>query len=143
MADITHSMIPERNASASLLVMLLVAVVVGAILGAILGYAISPTWLALICGLCGTLAAMYARNTIINRIAGVGPNDFNVPSVVVVYALIAAVAGSLAAKEVLDHAASYVSTGLLGAIAALFSAILMGMLMLTYYLNPHCEDARR
>lgn len=143
MAYITHSMVPERNASASLLVMFLVAVVVGAILGVILGYAVTPTWLALICGLCGTLAAICVRNTVINRMAGIGPNEFNVPSVVVVYALIASVAGSLAAKEVLDHAASYISTGLLGAVAALFSAILMGMLMLTYYQNPHREDAGR
>ncbi|KWT72023.1 hypothetical protein APY04_0306 [Hyphomicrobium sulfonivorans] len=144
MADITQSIVPERSTSANLIVMLLVSVVVGAIVGAILGAAsAAPTWLALIAGLCGTLAALFARNTIVNRIAGVGLNEFNIPSVVIVYALIASVAGSLAAKEVLDTAATYVSSGVLGAIAALFSAILMAMLMLTYYLNPHCERLDR
>lgn len=144
MADITHSIIPEKNTSASLIVMLLVSVLVGAIVGAILGAAyVSPTWLALIAGLCGTLAALFARNTIVNRIAGIGLNDFNIPAVVMVYTLIASVAGSLAAKEVLDSAAAYISSGLLGGIAALFSAILMSMLMLTYYLNPHSERMDR
>jgi len=124
------------SASASLIVMLLVAAAVGAIVGRIIGQSINPALLAIVCGFVATIAAIVARNKLMNRIVGVGPDDFKIPMVVIVYALIASIAGSLAGKEVLDQAGGNFSPEWIGTLAGLGSAILMSLLMITYYMHP-------
>lgn len=136
MAQATHSALLQRTTSASLILVLLVSTAVGAMIGAFIGSSLPLTWLALVAGVLGVLAAIFVRNTVLNRAAGIGPDDYSVPGVVSVFTLIASIAGSLAAKEVLDQWAVSVSPELLGTIAGLFSAVLMVLLMVTYYANP-------
>jgi putative effector of murein hydrolase len=75
------------------------------------------------------------RNLAIARGAGVGPDDSKTPGLVVVYAIIASLAGSLAAKEVTDFS-ELTAPVALGALAGLFSACLLGLLMITYHTHP-------
>ena len=74
-------------------------------------------------------------SVLLNRVTGVGPDDFRVPMVIVVFSVIAAIAGSLASKEVLDQIAEF-NPVWIGTMAGLTSAILMSLLMVTYYMNP-------
>ena len=109
--------------SASILVVVFTAAVVGALIGLGLGGFISnAVVLALIAGFVGTLAASVARNTLVHRFSGVGPDDSRVPSVVLTYAVIAVWIGTL---------------------AGLFSAVLMALLMITYYMNPAPAKKKR
>ena len=50
--------------------------------------------------------------------------------------MIASLAGSLAAKELLDRTMGDYSALWLGTLAGLFSAILMSLLLITYLMNP-------
>src|SRR4029079_5546784 len=87
--------------SASILVVVFTAAVVGALIGLGLGGFISnAVVLALIAGFVGPRAASVARNTLVHRFSGVGPDDSRVPSVVLTYAVIASIAGSLAGHDI-------------------------------------------
>ena len=127
---------PQGTTSASLLVMLLVAAGVGAIVGAIIDYSINTAWLAVVAGFIATVSAIIVRNNLLNRLTGVGPDDFKIPMVLAVFAAIASVAGSLAGKELLDQAGGNFSPEFIGTIAGLGSAILMSLLMVTFYMHP-------
>jgi hypothetical protein len=122
--------------SASILVVVFTAAVVGALIGLGLGGFIgNAVVLALIAGFVGTLAASVVRNTLLHRFSGVGPDDSRVPGVVLTYAAIASVAGSLAGHDVATLVAD-VAPVWIGTLAGLFSAVLMALLMITYYMNP-------
>lgn len=136
MAQVITSVRPQGTTSASLIVMLLVAAAVGAIVGAVIGNALNPALLALIAGFIATISAIVVRNNLLNRMTGVGFDDFKIPMVVAVFAVIASVAGSLAGKELLDDVGGDFSPAWIGTVAGLGSAILMALLMLTYYMNP-------
>jgi uncharacterized membrane protein YfcA len=136
MAQAITSARPQGTTSASLLVMLLVAAAVGAIVGAIIGGSINTALLAVIAGFIATITAIIVRNNLINRLTGVGPDDSKIPTVVMVFSLIASIAGSLAGKELLDQAGSKLSPEWVGTVAGLGSAILMSLLMITYYMYP-------
>jgi hypothetical protein len=121
--------------SASLLIVLFVGTVVGAVTGLVVGGSFGAVYLAILAGFLGAIAGVVIRNLILAKGAGVGPDDAKTPGLVAVYAIIASLAGSLAAKEVLDHSELTAPVGV-GALAGLFSAILLSFLMITYHTNP-------
>lgn len=121
--------------SASLLIVLFVGTVVGAVTGMVVGLDYGETALAVVAGFLGSIAAVMIRNLIINRGVGVGADDAKTPVLVAVYAVVASLAGSLAAKEVADFS-QIAAPGGIGALAGLFSALLLAMLLITYHTNP-------
>lgn len=135
MAQVIYTARPQGTTSASLIVMLLVAAGVGAIVGAVIGQSLNAALLAIIAGFIATVSAIIVRNNLLNRVTGVGPDDFKIPMVIAVFAIIASIAGSLASKEVLDQIAEF-NPVWIGTLAGLTSAILMSLLMITYYMNP-------
>ena len=124
-----------RMSSASLLIVLFVGTIVGAITGLVVGGGFNLDVLAILAGFLGAIAGVIIRNLIIAKGAGVGPDDSKTPVLVAVYAIIASLAGSLAAKEVLDVSELTAPVGV-GALAGLFSAVLLAMLMITYHTTP-------
>jgi hypothetical protein len=117
----------------SMLVVLIVGTVIGALVGLVLGGSIRHgAILALIAGLAGTIGGVIVRNALVYRQIGVGPNDEAIPVVVVVYGVIAAIAGSLGGLELalLLHEPFPVW---IGTLAGLLSSILMGLLMIAYH----------
>lgn len=121
--------------SASLLIVLFVGTVVGAVTGLIVGGSFGAVYLAILAGFLGAVAGVIIRNLILAKGAGLGPDDSKTPALVAIYAIIASLAGSLAAKEVLDVSELTAPVGV-GALAGLFSAILLAMLLITYHTNP-------
>jgi len=121
--------------SASLLIALFVGTVVGAVTGMVVGSGFGTVYLAILAGFLGCLAAVVMRNIILARGAGVGADDSKTPVLVTVYAVVASLAGSLAAKEVSDFSEITAPAGI-GALAGLFAAVLLSLLMITYHTNP-------
>ena len=128
---------PQGVTSASLIVVILVAAAVGAVVGGLLEQTgMDRVLLAVVAGFVATMAAVIARNELINRVSGAGPDDAKIPMVVIVFAVVASLAGSLAANEVLDGYQEFYSGVWVGTLAGLVSAVIMSMLMITYYMNP-------
>ncbi len=122
--------------SASLLIVIFVGTVVGAVTGLVVGDSIGADYLAVLAGFLGALVASVVRDLIIARGAGLGVDDTHrTPVLVVVFALIASLAGGLAAKEVWDVSELTATVGL-GTLAGLFAAVLVAMLMITYHTRP-------
>ena len=128
--------------SASLIILILVATAIGALVALGLGAAglgeagFGTRTLALISGFVATIVASVARYKVIFLGAGSGADDLRVPTLVVIYAAIASIAGSLAAHDLFSYLiADSPSNVFLGALAGLLSAILMAMLMITYHTN--------
>ena len=128
--------VPQGVISASLIVIIVVAAIVGAAVGGVIGRNIEPAAVAVISGFVATLSAVLLRNQLINRLSGAGPDSAKIPIVVGVFALIASLAGSLGAKELLDRTMGDYSMVWLGTLAGLFSAILMSLLLITYLMHP-------
>jgi hypothetical protein len=121
--------------SASLLIVLLIGTVVGALTGLALGGSVGAVLLTVLAGLLGTIIAAIARNVIMVRGPGVGPDDSRTPLPVIIFSAVASLAGSLGAIEVATL--SHVSTPVwLGTLGGLFSSILLAMLMITYHTKP-------
>ncbi len=121
--------------SASLLIVVLIGTVVGALTGLLVGDAMGALYLAIVAGFLGAIIAAIVRNFIMMHGSGLGPDDSRAPGLVIVYAAIASLAGSAAAKEVSDI--SEISTGVwIGTLACLFSSILLALLLITYHTNP-------
>jgi uncharacterized membrane protein AbrB (regulator of aidB expression) len=127
---------PQGITSASLIVIILVAAAIGAIVGGIIGTSLDTAPLALVSGFVATIVAIVVRNKLLNRLSGVGADDFKIPGVIPVFAVIASIAGSLASKEVLDNVGGEWSPVWTGTVAGLASAILMSLLMITYHMYP-------
>jgi hypothetical protein len=108
---------------------------VGAVTGLALSSLTSPLLLTFIAGLLATIIAGGVRNFLIARAAGVGPDDSRTPWLVIVFSAIASLAGSSAAIEV-ARLSDVWAPAWLGALAGLFSCILLGMLMIAYHTNP-------
>ena len=132
---------PQGVTSASLIVIILTAAAIGAIVGGIIGTSLDTAPLAIVSGFVATAVAVIVRNKLLNRFSGVGPDDFQIPMVVAVFAIIASIAGSLASKEMLDQVGGVWSPVWIGTLAGLASAILMALLMITYHMYP--EPRRR
>jgi hypothetical protein len=122
--------------SASLIVVIVVAAAVGAGVGGILGNYLPAVMVALGSGFMATVVAVIVRNTLVNRFSGAGPDQGRIPGVVVVFGVIGSVAGSLAAKELLDQAGGDYSSVWLGTVAGLASAVLVALLLITYHMYP-------
>jgi hypothetical protein len=121
--------------SANLIVVLSIGAVVGALVGLGLGGVIShPLYLGILAGFLATIVAGLARNFLVSR-GALGPKSSALPGVVLVYAIIASIAGSAGAVEI-DQAAGLTSPVWIGTLAGLFSGILMALLMITYYMHP-------
>jgi hypothetical protein len=122
--------------SANLLIVLLVGTVVGALAGLGLGDFFSNPWyLALVAGFLGTIVAALIRDFIVRRGGALGPDSSRIPTLVLVYAVIASLAGSSAATEVAQQSDITASVWV-GTLAGLFSSILMSMLMIAYFTHP-------
>ena len=121
--------------SANLLVVLLISTVVGALVGLGLGGVIThPLWLGMISGFLATILAGMVRNYLVSR-GVLGPKGAPIPAVVILYTIIASMAGSAGAVEVVQAKGSSAPV-LIGTLAGLFSAILTALLMITYYMHP-------
>lgn len=127
---------PQGVTSASLIVVILTAAAIGAVTGGIIGTSLDTAPLAVVSGFIATIVAVAVRNELLNRFSGAGPDDTRIPMVVAVFAVIASIAGSLAAKEVLDQVGGVWSPVWIGTLAGLASAILMALLMITYRMYP-------
>jgi hypothetical protein len=122
--------------SANLLIVLLVGTVMGALVGLGLGDFFSNPWyLALVAGFLGTIVAALVRDFIVRRGGALGPDSSRIPTLVLVYAVIASLAGSSAATEVAQQSDMTASVWV-GTLAGLFSSILMSMLMIAYFTHP-------
>jgi hypothetical protein len=123
------------STSASLIIVILVAMVIGALVGLVLsGTNLNSRTVAIIAGVVATVVAGIARYKVIFLGAGTGPDETRVPGLVVAYSVIASIAGSLAAHDLYGNVIGEMPI-LLGAVAGLFSAIIMAMLMITYHAN--------
>ncbi len=120
--------------SASILVVLIVAIVIGGITGLALGGSVSVFVLAFAAGFIGVVTAGIVRNYVLVRIVGSGPNDSGIPSLIVVFAAVASVAGSLAAEDI-SESLLHLSPAMVGAFVGLISSVLMVMLMVAYHMN--------
>jgi uncharacterized membrane protein YfcA len=116
--------------SARLMLVLFVGTVVGAIAGLVVGDGLNADYLAILAGFLGCVTAVIVRN-----LFGLGPDDTKTPWLVAIYAIIASLAGSLAAKEVTDFSGIAAPAGI-GGLAGLFSALLLAMLLITYHTHP-------
>jgi hypothetical protein len=118
--------------SANLLLVILIGTVVGAVVGLGLGGIISnPLWLGIVSGFLATITAAVVRDLLVRR-GLLGPKGATLPGL---YAAIASIAGSAGAVEI-DQASGFSSPAWIGALAGLFSAILMALLMITYHMVP-------
>lgn len=145
---------PAGVTSASLLVVMLVSVLVGALTGLLLDGAVSPLLVAVSAGFVGTVAAGIVRNWLLVRAwSAAGVEDTGTPVIVLVYAAVASLAGSLAAERVvrlLSEIPGLVVPAqvgdlpgiVLGGFAGLLSALLFGLLIITYRMNPNEGSAR-
>lgn len=122
--------------SASLLIVLLVGTAVGALVGLGLGTSVGALTLAVIAGFLGTIIGVVVRNFILSRGAGLGPDNSRTPMLVIVFAAVASLAASAAALEVAQRSDLSGSPVWVGTLAGLFAAILLAILMITYYTNP-------
>jgi hypothetical protein len=121
--------------TANLIVVLLVGTVVGALVGLGLGGLITdPLYLGIVSGFVATIVAGMIRNLLVTR-GALGPKGSPLPVVVLLYAVIASIAGSAGAVEI-DQATGLTSPVLIGTLAGLFSAILTALLMITYFMHP-------
>lgn len=129
--------------SASLLIVILVAAAVGAIVGGILDQAgVNRTLLAIISGFVAIVAAGVARQVLVHDVWGVGPDVTKIPGVVIAFALVSSLAGSLAGHEILDDLHQFYSGIWVGTLAGLLSALLMAMLMITYFISTTAPQHR-
>jgi len=121
--------------SANLLVVLLIGTAVGAVIGLGLGGVISnPLWLGIVSGFLATIIAAAARNYLVSH-GMLSPKEKTLPGIVILYAVIASIAGSSGAVEI-DQVSGFTSPVWIGALAGLFSGILMALLMITYHMVP-------
>ena len=118
--------------SASLLIVLFVGTVVGALTGLVVGASFGALYLAILAGFLGSIAAVSLRNILM---AGTGEDDSRTPVLVAVYAVVASLAGSVAAKEVSDFSEITAPVGI-GALAGLFAALLLALLLIAYHTHP-------
>ena len=116
--------------SARLLLVLFVGTVVGAVTGMVVGPGFGTVYLAILAGFLGCLSAVIVRN-----LMGLQPDDAKTPWQVTICAIVASLAGSLAAKEVSDFSEIAAPAGI-GALAGLFAALLLAMLMISYHTQP-------
>ena len=122
--------------SAAGLIVLLVGTAVGALTGLFVGTALGSLSLAVLAGFLGIIVAAFVRSFLMARAAGVGPDDYRTPVVVLVFGIVSSLAASAGAVEVAKRSDLAGSPIWIGTLAGLFAALLMAMLMITYYTHP-------
>lgn len=122
--------------SASLLVVIIVGTTVGALTGLASGGSVGGLWLAIISGFFATIISAIARNIIIARGAGAGHDTSRTPVLVIVYAVVASLAGSALGIQIAAMSGLANTPTFIGALAGLFSVILMALLLITYHAHP-------
>jgi uncharacterized membrane protein YfcA len=130
---------PEGVVSASLVVVILVATIIGAMVGLLLGAFLPPgsRSIAIPAGFIATVVASIARYKLLAPSTREGVDEARIPTVLVVNAAIASIAGSLTAHDLVGFIGAQTSPALLGALAGLLSAVLTALLMITYHTNPN------
>jgi hypothetical protein len=93
-------------------------------------------YLALLAGFLGALIAVFVRNLILARGAGLGPDDSRTPVAVIVFAAVASLGAGSLALEIAEHSGLGDASVWIGTLAGLFASILLAMLMVTYYTTP-------
>lgn len=121
--------------SASLLIVIVVGMIVGGLTGLALGGTLSGLALAIVAGFVSVLFGAVARNVVVARGAGAGPDTLRTPALVIFYGLVASLGGSGLGVEIAQLSGQSTAT-FIGALAGLFSAILMALLMITYHTRP-------
>jgi hypothetical protein len=122
--------------SAGLLIVLVVGTAVGALTGLTVGGWLGILSTAILAGFLGTIIGAIVRDLIVARGAGIGPDDTRTPWLVIVYAAIASLAASSGALELAERSELGDTPVWIGTLAGLFSAIVMGLLMITYHTKP-------
>lgn len=122
--------------SASMIILVLIATAIGAVVALVLDGLLPAgnRLLSIIAGFAAVVLASIARYKVVFLGAGRGADESRVPTVLLVNAGIASIAGSLAAHDLWGFTGTS-SPGVLGALAGLLSAILMATLMVTYHTN--------
>jgi hypothetical protein len=127
---------PAGVTEASLLVVFLVSTAIGALSGLLLSGSLNPVVLAIVAGFLGTIAAGIARNTLLIHAWGLaGVEDVGTPIIVIIYAAVASLAGSLAAHYI-TLLGDVAWPTLIGTLAGALSSVLFGLLIVTYRLEP-------
>jgi uncharacterized membrane protein YbjE (DUF340 family) len=130
--------------STKLLIVVLIGLVVGAITGLALKGILGNFYLRWWPVFLATVIGCVIRNTVMVRGSG-APDDARIPMVVIVFSIVASLAGSSAALEIAQHSHDQMSCSVwIGALAGLFASILMAMLTIVYHLNPseHSPEKR-
>jgi drug/metabolite transporter (DMT)-like permease len=123
--------------SANILIVLVVGLVVGALTGVVLNGMVGDLSLAIIAGFLAAIIGALARSTIMGSRSGAGPDPSRIPLIVTVYAAVASLGGSSIALEIATHSHDLMSTAVwIGALAGLFSTIILTILLLTYEMKP-------
>ena len=126
--------------TASLLVVILVSTAVGILTGLFLAGAMPVTAVAIAAGFFGTVVAAFVRNTLlVSAWNTAGVEDTGTPVVIITYAAVASLAGSLAADRVASLLGS-IPVGIVGAFAGLLSSALFVLLMVAYRMDPHSPE---
>jgi hypothetical protein len=118
--------------------------------GLAIGNLVNELYLAMIAGVLATIIAGVVRNTSMTRV-GKEPHSSGIPQLiiiysaftvdrriplrVIIYSVVASLAGSIAAVQIADQS-ELTSSVWVGTLAGLFAGILMAMLMLVYDMNP-------
>jgi hypothetical protein len=121
-------------AAVSILLIIVISVIVGGVTGVVLGSE-GDIWVAVLAGLFAVIISNVVRNIAMVRGLRLGPDDRRIPNLVIVFAAISSLAGSMTTLELTQSVAHFAS-GLLGMLSGLISALLMAMLMITYHMNP-------
>lgn len=122
--------------SASALIVLFVGTAVGALVGLFVGGSIGAWYLAMLAGFLGSTIAAVARSAILARGAGVGPDDTHIPGLVIIYAAVASLGAGSLALDIAQRSGLAATPVWIGTLAGLFAAILLTILMVTYYTHP-------
>lgn len=123
--------------SASTLLVFVVSTIVGTIVGLLLGSTPSVLTSAMIAGLVGVLAAWI----VVNAVLGMRRREHRIPPVILLFSLVSAVAGSLAAVQ-LTVSLGTTAPALLGGLAGALSAILMLLLVVAHRMDPPPRPVR-
>jgi len=127
----TTSIVPGVT-TASLLTVVLVSTLVGAFTGTALHGHVAPVIAAIAAGALGTSVAGIVRNTLLVKAwSAAGVEDLGSPVGVIAASVVASVAGSLAAFE-LVHGIGPIWTGVTGMLAGLMSSAFMAVLMVAF-----------
>lgn len=131
---------PPGVATASLVLIASVSTIVGAIAGGALARFMPPVMVAIATGLLGTAIAGLVRNTLLVQFWGrAGVADVGTPAPIVMAAIVASLAGSLAADR-LSIMAGALPAVVLGGLAGLLSALLFALLIISYRFTPEAAE---